>query len=179
MARKLAQPRKSVLIANLTRKYHEKCLGFNSSCPQFFLARPNSARICFGAESRVFTLKEIQRSYFANSSVPASMSSLASRIVSYPTSTNSVFGRREELAMPATSWSLPNNSKSCDALGLESKQQQAEWLARVCRFPCQKDFGINSRLGLKLTCEYTCFLRFLAVASDTILRRYRVIDWPA
>ena len=51
--------------------------------------------------------------------------------------------------------------------------------SNMSRFPFQKDFGINSISGLKLTCEYTCFLRFLAVASDTILRRYRVIDWPA
>jgi len=90
------------------------------------------------------------RSYFANSSVPASMSSLASRIVSYPTSTSSVFGCREELAMPATSWSLPNNSKSCDALGLESKQQQAAWLARMCPFPCQKLFWNQLEIGFEI-----------------------------
>ena len=75
------------------------------------------------------------RSYFANTSVPRRRSTFASRIVSYPTSTKTAFGVWEELAMPATSWALLNNSKSCNALGFESRQQQAAWLARMCRFP--------------------------------------------
>ena len=86
--------------------------------------------------------------------------------------------------MPATWRSLPNNSKSCDALGLESKQQQAAsypprpaWLARMCRFLCQNGFGIKIRhcFGISLRSKYgdTFFFSFLAVASDTILQRYR------
>jgi len=37
----------------------------------------------------------------------------------------------------------------------------------------------ESRLGLNSENGDTFFFSVLAVASDTILRRYRVIDWPA
>jgi len=63
---------------------------------------------------------------------------LATRMLSKPTSTKSQLGSEEALAMPAVSWRFLKCSKPIDIVGLESKQQQAAWLARICRLPFPK-----------------------------------------